>query len=152
MPPNAHALVHHVHRVGGTLYAQATLGVASVNFCTVAFGSAFFNSFCCVPCVLPDTLVLRCMMFIFSVKAALLAKRRICGAFCLLVFRIGHQSPVGRFFIRSSSPPLPFTITCPKVTFPEVTTCIHKSSPCSVLSTMRFSLTKKGFISEPVDL
>jgi hypothetical protein len=38
--------------------------------------------------------------------------------------------------------PLPFTITCPNVTFPEVTKCIHKSNP---------RLTKKGFISEPVD-
>ena len=35
----------------------------------------FFNSFCCVPCVLPDTLVLGCTLFIFCVKAALWAKR-----------------------------------------------------------------------------
>ena len=54
---------------------QATLGVGSVNFCTVDFGSVFFNSFYRVPCVLPDTLVLRCTLFIFCVKAALLAKR-----------------------------------------------------------------------------
>ena len=25
--------------------------------------------------------------------------------------------------------PHPFTITCPNVTFPEVTTCIHESNP-----------------------
>ena len=56
-------------------YVQATLGVGSVNFCTVDFGGAFFNSFYCVPRVLPDTLVLRCTLFIFCAKAALLAKR-----------------------------------------------------------------------------
>ena len=55
-------------------YVQATLGVGSVNFCTVDFGGVFFNSFYCVPCVLPDTSVLRCTKFIFCVKAALLAK------------------------------------------------------------------------------
>ena len=56
-------------------YVQATLCVGSVNFYTVDFGGAFFNSFYCVPCLLPDTLVLRCMLFIFCVKAALLVKR-----------------------------------------------------------------------------
>ena len=56
-------------------YVQAILGVGSVNSCAVDFGSAFFNSFCCVQCVLPDTLVLRCTVFLFCVKAALLAKR-----------------------------------------------------------------------------
>ena len=60
-------------------YVQATLGVGSVHFSTVDFGGAFFNSFYCVPYVLPDTLVFRRMLFIFCViccvKAALLAKR-----------------------------------------------------------------------------
>ena len=46
-----------------------------MSFCIIDFGSTFFNSFYCVPRVLPDTLVLRCMLFIFRVKAALLAKR-----------------------------------------------------------------------------
>ena len=27
--------------------------------------------------------------------------------------------------------PLPSTITCPNVTFPEVTTCIHETNPCT---------------------
>ena len=62
-------------------YVQATLGVGSVNFCTVDFGGAFFNSFYCVPCVLPDTLVLRSTKFIFCVKAALLAKRAFVVCF-----------------------------------------------------------------------
>ena len=64
-------------------YVQATLGVGSVNFCTVDFGDAFFNSFYCVPCVLPDTLELRCTMVIFCVKAALalLAKRALFACF-----------------------------------------------------------------------
>ena len=52
-----------------------TTGVGSVNFCTIDFGGAFFNSFYCVPRVLPITLVLRCTLFIFCAKAALLAKR-----------------------------------------------------------------------------
>ena len=56
-------------------YVQATLGVGSVSFCTVDFGGALFNSFCCVPCLLPDALSLRSAKFIFCVKAALLAKR-----------------------------------------------------------------------------
>ena len=56
-------------------YVQATRGVGSVNFCTVDFGGAFFNSFYCVPCVLPNTLVLRCTLFVFRVKAALVANR-----------------------------------------------------------------------------
>ena len=34
---------------------QATLGDGSVNVCTVDLGGAFFNSFYCVPCVLPHT-------------------------------------------------------------------------------------------------
>ena len=62
-------------------YVQATLGVGSVDFCTVDFGGAFFNWFYCVPCVLPDTLVLRSMKFIFCVKAALLAKRAFVSWF-----------------------------------------------------------------------
>ena len=60
---------------------QATLGVGSVNFCTVDFGGAFFNWSYCVPCVLPDTLVLTCMIFIFCVRAALLAKRAFVACF-----------------------------------------------------------------------
>ena len=34
------------------------------------FGGAFFNWSYCVPCVLSDTLVSTCMMFIFCVKEA----------------------------------------------------------------------------------
>ena len=49
-------------------YVQAPLGVASVNFRTMDFGGAFFNWSHCVLCVLSDTWVLRCMMFIFCVK------------------------------------------------------------------------------------
>ena len=45
---------------------------------------------------------------------------------------------------RFSITPLPFTITCPNITFPEVTTCIHKSNPRTVLFTMRYSLIKNG--------
>ena len=52
-----------------------TLGVDSVNFCAFDFGAAFFNSFCCVPGVLLVTLGVRCTLFIFCAKAALLAKR-----------------------------------------------------------------------------
>ena len=48
---------------------------------SVDFGGAFFTPFYCVPCVLPDTLVLRCTMFIFCVKAALLAKRAFVACF-----------------------------------------------------------------------
>ena len=44
-----------------------------------------------------------------------------------------------------------FTLPCPKVTFPEVTTCIHESNPRTVPFMMRYGLTNKGFISEPVD-
>ena len=44
----------------------------------------FFNTFCCVQCMLPDTLVLRCMMFIFCVKAAVLAKRAFVACFASL--------------------------------------------------------------------
>ena len=62
-------------------YVQATLGVGSVNFCTVDFGGVFFSSFYCVPCVLPDTLVLRSRKFTFCVKAALLAKRALVACF-----------------------------------------------------------------------
>ena len=51
-------------------YFQATLGVGSVNFCTVDSGGTFFNWSYYVPCVLSNTLVLRCMMFIFCVKEA----------------------------------------------------------------------------------
>ena len=67
--------------MGGGRYVQATLGVGSVNFCTVDFGDAFFNSFYFVPCVLLDTLVLRSMKLIFCVKAALLAKRAFVACF-----------------------------------------------------------------------
>ena len=62
-------------------YVQATLSVGSVNSCTVDFGDVLFNSFYCVPCVLPDTLVLRCTMFTFCVKAALLPKRAFVACF-----------------------------------------------------------------------
>ena len=62
-------------------YVQATPTVGSVNFCTVVFGGAFFNSFYCLPCVLPDILVLRCTKFIFCVKAALLAKAAFVACF-----------------------------------------------------------------------
>ena len=54
-------------------YVQATLGVGSVNFRTLDFGSAFINWSECVLCVLSDTLVLRCMMFMFCVKEAYLS-------------------------------------------------------------------------------
>ena len=47
---------------------QATLGVGSGKFRTVDFGGAFFSWSYCVPCVLSDTLVLRCMMFMLCVK------------------------------------------------------------------------------------
>ena len=60
---------------------QATPGVGSVNFCTVDFGGAFFKSFYRVPCVPPDALGLRCTMFMFCVKAALLAKRTVVACF-----------------------------------------------------------------------
>ena len=60
-------------------YVQAAPGVGSVIFCTVDFGSVFFNSFYCVPCVLRGTLVLRCTMFIFCVKAV--AKRAFVACF-----------------------------------------------------------------------
>ena len=56
-------------------YVQATLGVGSVTFCTIDFGGVFFNSFYCVPHVLANALVLRCTLFIFCAKVALLAKR-----------------------------------------------------------------------------
>ena len=69
------------NRCPSNAYVQATPGVGSVNFCTVDFGGAFFNVFYCVPCVLPNTLVLRCMMFILCVKAALLAKRAFVACF-----------------------------------------------------------------------
>ena len=62
-------------------YVQATPGVGSLDFCTVDFGGAFFNWFYCVPCVLPDTLVLRSTKFIFCVRAALLAKRAFVACF-----------------------------------------------------------------------
>ena len=47
------------HLCPSNTHVQATLGVGSVHFCNVDFGGAFFNSFHCVPCVQPDTLVLR---------------------------------------------------------------------------------------------
>ena len=68
-------------KVSGSVHVQATLGGGSVKFCTVGFCGAFFNSFHCVPRVLPDTLVLRYMMFMFCVEAALLAKRAFVACF-----------------------------------------------------------------------
>ena len=62
-------------------YVQATPGVGSVNYCTVDFGGALFHSFHRVPCVPPDPLVLRCTLFMFCVKAALLAKRAFVVCF-----------------------------------------------------------------------
>ena len=49
--------------------------------CTVDFGGMFFSSFYCVPCGLPNTLVLTSTKFIFCVKAALLAKRAYVACF-----------------------------------------------------------------------
>ena len=49
-------------------YVQATLGIGSVNFRTMDFGGAFFNWSCCVLCVLSDTFVLRCILFMFCVR------------------------------------------------------------------------------------
>ena len=40
-------------------------------FCTVDFGRAFSNWSDCVPCVLRDTVVLKCMTFILCVEADL---------------------------------------------------------------------------------
>ena len=57
-------------------YVQATLGVGSVNVCTVYFGSVIFKWSYCVPRVVSDTLVLRCMMFIFCVKEFCLSRPR----------------------------------------------------------------------------
>ena len=54
-------------------------------FAPLILAVRFFNSFYCVPCVLPDTLVLRCTMFIFCIKAALLAKRAFLACFASLV-------------------------------------------------------------------
>ena len=62
-------------------YVHATPGVGSAIFCTVDLGGVLFNLFCCVPCVLPDTLGLRCTKFILCVKAALLAKRAFVVCF-----------------------------------------------------------------------
>ena len=62
-------------------YVQATLGFGCVNFCTVDFGGATFNSLYCVQCVLPGTLVLRSTKCIFCVKGALLAKRAFVACF-----------------------------------------------------------------------
>ena len=68
---------------------QATLGIGSVNFRTGDFGGAFFNWSYCVLSVLSDTLVLRCMMFIFCVKDTDLGTMGTMGSiFCPLVFRI----------------------------------------------------------------
>ena len=63
------------------------------QFFTVDFGGAFFNLFHCVPCALPDTLVLRYMMFIFCVKVALLAKRAFvaCSASWCIVIVIAYH-------------------------------------------------------------
>ena len=51
-------------------HVQAALGVGSVNFRTVDFGGAFFNWPYCVLCVLSDTWLLRCVMFILCAKEA----------------------------------------------------------------------------------
>ena len=51
-------------------HVQTTLGIGSVNFRTMDFGGAFFNWSYWVLCVLSDTLVLSCMVFIFCVKEA----------------------------------------------------------------------------------
>ena len=48
--------------------AKATLGVSSVNFCTVDFGGAFFNWSYCVLCVLSNTFEMHDV--IFCVKEA----------------------------------------------------------------------------------
>ena len=52
-----------------------TLALVPSFFCTVDFGGAFFYSLYGVPCLLLNTVVLRCTTFIFCVKAAVLAKR-----------------------------------------------------------------------------
>ena len=49
-------------------YVQATPVVGSVNFRTLNSRTAFFNWSYCALCVLSDTRVLRCMMFIFCVE------------------------------------------------------------------------------------
>ena len=73
-------------------YDQATPGVGSVNFCTIDFGGAFFNSLYCALCAMcADTLVLRCAMFTCRVKAALLAKRAFVAWFASWFFRIVHH-------------------------------------------------------------
>ena len=63
---------HNTPLCPSNIYIQATLGIGSVNFCTVDVGGAFFNSFYCVPRVLPGTLVLRCTLFICCAK-------QLCG-------------------------------------------------------------------------
>mmetsp|Transcript_61657 Transcript_61657/g.102341 ORF Transcript_61657/g.102341 Transcript_61657/m.102341 type:complete len:110 (+) Transcript_61657:138-467(+) len=70
---NQEVQMHVVHLWPRNAYVQATPTVGSVNFCTVVFGGVFFNSFYCLPCVLPDILVSRCTKFIFCVKAAVKA-------------------------------------------------------------------------------
>ena len=62
-------------------HVQATLGIGSVHFRTVDFGSAFFNWSSCVLCVPSDTLVLRCVMFIFGVKEADLGMMALVACF-----------------------------------------------------------------------
>ena len=73
------AFVHACTRITGP--AQASLGIGSVNFRTVDFADAFFNWSYCVLCVLSDTSVLRCMMFIFCVKAAELGMMALVAYF-----------------------------------------------------------------------
>ena len=72
-------------------YAQATLDVGFVNFCTIDFGGAFFISFYGVPCVLPGTLVLRSTKFIFLCQGSAVGQEGVCSVFCLLVFRMEHR-------------------------------------------------------------
>ena len=54
-------------------------------FAPLILAVLFFNPFYCAPCVLPDTLVLRCTKFISCVKAALLAKRAVVACFAAWV-------------------------------------------------------------------
>ena len=161
-------------------YAQATLGVGSITFCTVDFGGAVFDSLYCVPRVLPDTLVLRCTLFMSCVKAALLAKSaaacdtvEISGNFdrwmsqqkcewisdkvddrklsdkspslaqTMRICKLGGCSLCPNFF------PKPAPTPAPKP--PAKGDAQGKTKKHVQQFTMRFRLTKKGFISAPVD-
>ena len=73
---------------GGTTISPTTT-IGCTLFCVsleamvhqVLDGGAFFNWSHFVPCALPDTLVLRCMMFVYCVKVAPLAKRAFMTCF-----------------------------------------------------------------------